>query len=59
MQAFSHANPIFYLIDGARYGFIGQSDSNPVLGLGVVLGATAGLTLLAWIWFKRGYRLKP
>lgn len=59
MQAFSHANPIFYLIDGARYGFIGQSDSNPWLGLVVVLGTTFGLILLAWIWFRRGYRLKP
>jgi len=59
MQAFSHANPIFYLIDGARFGYIGQSDSSPVLGLGVVLATTFGLTLLAWIWLRRGYRLKP
>lgn len=58
MQALSHANPIFYMIDGARYGMIGVSDSSPVLGLGVVLMAAAGVLTLTWYWMRIGYRLK-
>lgn len=58
MQALSHANPIFYMIDGARYGMIGVSDSSPVLGLGVVLIAAAGVLTLTWYWMRIGYRLK-
>ncbi len=59
MRTFSHANPVFYLIDGARYGFLGRSDSDPVLGLAVVGLTTAALCALAWWWFRIGYRLKP
>ncbi|MCB1406940.1 MAG: ABC transporter permease [Rhodobacteraceae bacterium] len=59
MGAISHANPIFYLIDGARYGYLGTSDSNPILGLAVTAGTTLALSALAWVWLRRGYRLKP
>jgi ABC-2 type transport system permease protein len=51
-------NPIFYLIDGARYGVIGVSDSAPGLGVLVVSGATLVLCLGAWAMLKSGYRLK-
>lgn len=54
----SHYNPIFYLIDGFRYGFIGHAESN--LAVGAAL--TAGLTLaLGWVclWmFRTGYKIK-
>ncbi len=59
MRAVSHANPVFYLIDGARYGYLGRSDSDPFLGLAIVLATTAALSALAWWWFRIGYRLKP
>ena len=59
MQTVSHANPVFYLIDGARYGFLGRSDSDPLIGLTVVVLSTAALSALAWWWFRIGYRLKP
>lgn len=59
MQTISHLNPVFYLIDGARYGYLGQSDSSPVLGLAVISATTLALSALAWSWFRRGYRLKP
>lgn len=58
MRAFTHFNPIFYLIDGVRYGVIGVSDSSPWLGLGVGAAATAAISMLAWAMFDRGYRLK-
>ena len=59
LQTISHLNPVFYLIDGARYGYLGVSDSNPVLGLAVITLTTAALAALGWFWFARGYRLKP
>lgn len=58
MQAVLHWNPVFYLIDGLRYGVIGQSDSPPELGLAVVVTVTLALMALCWHWFRRGYRLK-
>jgi ABC-2 type transport system permease protein len=54
----THFNPIFYLIDGARYGMIGVSDSSPVLGLAVGVGSTLAVCLVAWRMLTTGYRLK-
>ncbi|MTI11220.1 ABC transporter permease [Curvivirga aplysinae] len=51
-------NPFFYMIDGFRYGFIGQSDSVPMIGVAVMLGVNAALFLSAWRWVKSGYKLK-
>lgn len=58
IQTLTRFNPIFYLIDGARFGVIGVSDSDPVLGVIVVTGATAAVMAMAWAMFKTGYRLK-
>ena len=58
-RAISHANPIFYLIDGARYGFTGVSDSSPVLGFAVCGGVTVAVCGFAWWLLRTGYRLKP
>lgn len=54
----THLNPVFYLIDGARWGILGVSDSDPLLGFGFALAATLAICALAWRWFDRGYRLK-
>jgi ABC-2 type transport system permease protein len=51
-------NPFFYMIDGFRYGFIGQSDGSVWLGLTVVAGADAVLLLLTWRMLATGYKLK-
>jgi ABC-2 type transport system permease protein len=59
LQALTHANPVFYLIDGVRFGLIGRSDSSPLLGAAVCLVATGWVLTLCWWWFRRGYRLKP
>lgn len=58
MQTLTHWNPMFYLIDGVRYGVLGVSDSSPWLGLVVCTMATAAVCTLCWWWFRRGYRLK-
>jgi ABC-2 type transport system permease protein len=54
----SHANPIFYLVDAMRYGFLGHSDVSIWLSLGVT-GALAAATVSwsAWL-FRTGRRLK-
>ncbi|PZO67886.1 MAG: multidrug ABC transporter permease [Paracoccus denitrificans] len=58
-RTLSHWNPIFYLIDGARYGFSGVSDA-PVWRGFIVSAVTAALICaLAWRWLKSGYRMKP
>lgn len=57
-SAISHYNPIFYLIDGFRYGVIGVSDSSPWLGATVSIVVIAGLWAMCWRLFKTGYRLK-
>ena len=59
MATLSHLNPIFYLIDGARFAYLGQSDAAPVLGLAVTGGTALALALLCWSWIKSGFRLKP
>ncbi len=53
-----HINPVFYLIAGARYGFIGIEDAPPALGLAIVVATDIALGLLAYSWLKSGYRLK-
>ena len=58
-RTLAHWNPIFYLIDGARYGFTGVSDSSPVLGFAVCGGVTVAVCGFAWWLLRTGYRLKP
>ncbi|WP_295176242.1 ABC transporter permease [Shimia sp.] len=58
LQSFTRVNPIFYLIDGTRYGMIGVSDGAPLLGLVVVSSVTAALIATAYVMLKTGYRLK-
>lgn len=51
-------NPFFYMIDGFRYGFIGKSDADPLLGVVVMLGINIALWLIAWRMAASGYKLK-
>lgn len=57
-QAVSHFNPFFYMIDGFRYGFFGQSDVDPMLSLTIVAVAFALLATLAVQLLKSGYKLR-
>ena len=54
----SHVNPLFYLVQGIRFGFLGESDVSVWLSLGVV----AGLAVPAYLWaqwlFSSGRKLK-
>jgi ABC-2 type transport system permease protein len=58
-QEISHANPIFFLINAVRYGFLGTSDVSVALSLGVT-AAMAAATVTWGVWlFATGRRLKP
>jgi ABC-2 type transport system permease protein len=54
----SHFNPVFYLVNAVRFGFLGQSDVSVWLSLGV----TAALALPTYAWaqylFTTGKKLK-
>ena len=51
-------NPMFYLIDGVRFGMIGVSDSAPALGLVISLVSVVAVAAVAWNMLRRGTRLK-
>lgn len=59
LYTITHFNPVFYLIDGVRFGVIGVSDGPPMLGLAVSVTATLVICLVAWRMLAIGYRLKP
>src|SRR5918998_5452976 len=54
----SHFNPVFYLVNAVRYGFLGSADAN----VWVCLGVTAGLAIPTYLWsqwlFTSGRKLK-
>ena len=57
-QTVSHLNPFFYMIDGFRYGFFGQSDVSPWLSLGVVGSALAVVSAVAVYLLRSGYKIR-
>ena len=58
-EQLSHANPIFYIVNAVRYGFLGSSD----VSVGLSFAVTAALAAVAVAWsqylFSTGKRLKP
>ncbi len=57
-QRVSHYNPVFYMIDGFRYGFFGVSDVSPWRSLAVAAACFAVLATLTLLLLKRGYKLR-
>lgn len=58
MRSISHYNPVFSLIDGFRYGFIGHADA-PLWRGALVTGVLAlALCWACWAMLKSGYRLR-
>ena len=58
LQIISKMNPFFYMIDGIRYSFIGNSDSSINIGI-IYLVILSFLSWLAtYILFKKGYKIK-
>jgi ABC-2 type transport system permease protein len=54
----SRLNPFFYLIDGFRFGFFGQSDVSPYLSFGVASAAFVLVSSFALYLLKIGYKIR-
>jgi ABC-2 type transport system permease protein len=57
-QAMSRFNPVFYMIDGFRYGFFGVSDVAPGTSFAVVAACLACLSCATLWLLRRGYKLR-
>jgi len=58
LQLISKFNPFFYMIDGFRYGFIGNSDGSITFGL-IYLSLLCIITwFVSYILYKKGYKIK-
>ena len=57
-QRLSHFNPFFYMIDGFRYGFFGQSDVSPWMSLAVVATALLAVSAVALHMLRTGYKIR-
>jgi len=57
-QWLSHLNPIFYMVDGFRYGFFGVSDVSPWLSLAFVGSSFFALSFFTLWLLRTGYKLR-
>ena len=58
LQILSEMNPFFYMIDGFRYSFIGNSDGSIKIGIIYLIILSFLSWLVTYILFKRGYKIK-
>ena len=58
LRGFTQANPIFYVVDGVRFGMLGVSDSSPWAGAVLLLGLAAVTVGGAYRMLASGYRLR-
>ena len=54
----SHLNPVFFLINAGRYGFLGTSDVPIAVALGVTAALAAAVVAWSAAMFRSGRRLK-
>ncbi|MFD2178757.1 ABC transporter permease [Veronia pacifica] len=57
-QGISKLNPVVYMVNAFRYGFLGVSDVSIVTSFGVLLAFIIGLYTIAWYLISRGIGLK-
>ncbi len=57
-QGVSHFNPVFYMIDGFRYGFFGVSDVAPMASLAVSVLFLIAVALVTLSLLRKGYKLR-
>jgi ABC-2 type transport system permease protein len=57
-QTLTHFNPIYYMINLVRYGFLGYTEANIALSLTVLTAATAALFAVNLRLFQTGYKLR-
>ncbi|RDD61560.1 ABC transporter permease [Ferruginivarius sediminum] len=52
-------NPVFYAIDGARFGVLGVGDAPLAVGAAVMAALDVAVAVLVWRLFAIGYKIKP
>jgi ABC-2 type transport system permease protein len=57
-QTITHFNPVYYMINLVRYGFLGYTEANVALSLGLLTLATLALLTVNYRLFLKGYRLR-
>ena len=57
-QGFTYVNPIFYLINGFRYGFLGIADIPLWISLAVLAGMITALAAINWYLIRTGLGLR-
>ena len=57
-QGFTYVNPVFYLINGFRYGFLGLADISLWISLAVLAAMIAALIAINWYLIRTGLGLK-
>lgn len=57
-QSVSLANPVFYIINGFRYGFLGTSDVSPTICISVLLALTLILLGVNLYFLRKGLGLR-
>ena len=58
LKNISEVNPFFYIIDGFRYGFLGVSDGSVKFGILYLIILSCLTWLVAYILFRKGYKIK-
>tara|TARA_Y100000590_G_scaffold252353_1_gene283323 strand:- start:2363 stop:3175 length:813 start_codon:yes stop_codon:yes gene_type:complete len=58
LKNISEFNPFFYIIDGFRYGFLGNSDGSIKFGLFYLFLLSFLTWFISYILFKKGYKIK-
>jgi ABC-2 type transport system permease protein len=54
----TRVNPILYMVEGLRFGFLGVSSTSPWLGLAITGGVASVATALAAWMLSTGYKLR-
>jgi ABC-2 type transport system permease protein len=57
-RTLTHFNPIYYMINLVRYGFLGYTEANVALSLGLLFLVVAALFTVNYHLFARGYKLR-
>ena len=58
LHTISQLNPFFYMIDGFRYGFIGEADGSIIYGIIYLSVLSFIIWLTSFLLYKKGYKIK-
>ena len=58
LRHFTLLNPVFYIVDGVRFGVLGLSDGSPATGLAIAAVLCATALAGSYTMLRTGYRLR-